>query len=187
MANRDRPVNETRSRLTLRRNGNLVLTDGIRSTVWSTNTFSGVGMEVRLLETGNLVLISQANRVIWQSFNSPTDTLVPSQQLDTNKTLVSMESQGTYLSGYYKFKFDDYNILYLVYTSPQFTSAYWPRLGLNVFNSGRTPYNSSRVAILDGVGQFRSSDNLMFNVSDYRIGPKWRLTLDYDGVLSCIA
>ncbi|RXH80457.1 hypothetical protein DVH24_004371 [Malus domestica] len=46
MANRDRPVNETRSRLTLRRNGNLVLTDGIGSTVWLTNTFSGVGMEV---------------------------------------------------------------------------------------------------------------------------------------------
>ncbi|KAM1648479.1 hypothetical protein ACFX1Q_010489 [Malus domestica] len=74
MANRDRPVNETRSRLTLRRNGNLVLTDGIGSTVWSTNTFSGVGMEVRLLETGNLVPISQANRVIWQSFDSPTTT-----------------------------------------------------------------------------------------------------------------
>ncbi|CAB4315018.1 unnamed protein product [Prunus armeniaca] len=174
---------EEGSKLTLHRNGNLVLTDGVGSIVWSTNTFSNAGVEARLHETGNLVLINQAKEVLWQSFDSPTDTLLPSQKLVRNTTLVSMKSQGTYLSGFYNFKFGDSNVLYLVYNGPQFSSAYWPMPGVNVFDFGRKPYNSSRVAILDGVGEFISSDGLMFNASDYGFGPKRRLTLDYDGML----
>ncbi|VVA25358.1 PREDICTED: putative receptor kinase ZmPK1 [Prunus dulcis] len=183
MANRDKPVSGRGSKLTLHRNGNLVLTDGVGSIVWSTNTFSDASVEARLLETGNLVLINQAKEVLWQSFDSPTDTLLPSQKLVRNTTLVSMRSQGTYLSGFYNFKFGDSNVLYLVYNGPQFSSAYWPKTDGTVFDIGRTPYNSSRLAILDEAGQFISSDNLMFNASDYGIGPKRRLTMDYDGIL----
>ncbi|PQM35380.1 hypothetical protein Pyn_31930 [Prunus yedoensis var. nudiflora] len=183
MANRDKPVSGRGSKLTLQRNGNLVLTDGVGSTVWSTNTFSDAGVEAQLLETGNLVLINQAKEFLWQSFDSPTDTLLPSQKLVRNTTLVSMRSQGTYLSGFNNFKFGDSNVLYLVYNGPQFSSAYWPMPGVNVFDFGRKPYNSSRVAILDGVREFISSDGLVFNASDYGFGPKRRLTLDYDGML----
>ncbi|BFG36271.1 hypothetical protein CerSpe_225450 [Prunus speciosa] len=183
MANRDKSVSGRGSKLTLQRNGNLVLTDGVGSTVWSTNTFSDAGLEAQLLETGNLVLINQSKEILWQSFDSPTDTLLPSQKLVRNTTLVSMRSQGTYLSGFYNFKFGDSNVLYLVYNGPQFSSAYWPMPGVNVFDFGRKPYNSSRVAILDGVGEFISSDGLVFNASDYGFGPKRRLTLDYDGML----
>ncbi|KAM5560241.1 hypothetical protein ABKV19_021422 [Rosa sericea] len=95
MANRDTPVSVRQSKLALRRNGNLVLTDGVGSTVWSTNTLSNASMEfhLRLLETGNLVLMNQAERIIWQSFDIPTDTLLPSQQFDKSKTLVSMRSR----------------------------------------------------------------------------------------------
>ncbi|KAK9920576.1 hypothetical protein M0R45_029129 [Rubus argutus] len=56
-------------------------------------------------------------------------------------------------------------------------------MDVSVFFSGRSPYNSSRVAVLDELGQFISSDNLKFNASDYGVGPKRRLTLDYDGIL----
>ncbi|BBH06191.1 hypothetical protein Prudu_017767 [Prunus dulcis] len=183
MANRDKPVSGRVSKLTLHRNGNLVLTDGVGSIVWSTNTFSDAGVEARLLETGNLVLINQEKRVIWQSFDSPTDTLLPSQRLVKNTTLVSVKSQGTYLSGFYNFKFVDNNVLYLVYNGPLLSSVYWPKTDGTVFDIGRTPYNSSRLAVLDEAGQFISSDNLMFNASDYGIGPKRRLTMDYDGIL----
>ncbi|XP_062004105.1 putative receptor protein kinase ZmPK1 [Rosa rugosa] len=185
MANRDTPVSIRQSKLALRRNGNLVLTDGVGSTVWSTNTLSNASMEfhLRLLETGNLVLINQAERIIWQSFDSPTDTLLPSQQFDKSKTLVSMRSQGTYLSGFYNFKFDGNNVLYLTHDGPLLSSVYWPKMDTSVFISGRSPYNSSRVAVLDKRGEFVSSDNLKFNASDYGVGPKRRLTLDYDGLL----
>ncbi|XP_021829567.1 putative receptor protein kinase ZmPK1 [Prunus avium] len=183
MANRDKPVSVRGSKLSLHRNGNLVLTDGVGSIVWSTNTFSDAGVEARLLETGNLVLINQEKMVIWQSFDSPTDTLLPSQRLVKNTTLVSVRSQGTYLSGFYNFRFNDNNVLYLVYNGPRFSSVYFPKQDKTVFDYKRTPYNSSKVAILDEAGQFISSDDLMFNASDYGIGPKRRLTMDYDGIL----
>ncbi|KAL5809237.1 hypothetical protein ACOSQ3_029928 [Xanthoceras sorbifolium] len=183
MANRDKPVNGKRSRLILHRNGNLVLTDEDSSVVWSTNTFAGADVEAQLLETGNLVLVDQATRIIWESFDSPTDTLLPFQPLTKNTSLVSMRSQGTYLSGLYNWKFDDNNVLNLIYDGPLVSSVYWPDTGTPMFKNGRTPYNSSRVAILNDRGSFRSSDNFRFNASDSGVGPRRRLTLDYDGML----
>lgn len=180
MANRDRPVNGKGSRLTLHRNGNLVLTDADGSIVWSTDTFSDGEVEVQLLETGNLVLINQAKEVIWESFDFPTDTLLPTQPLTRNTSLFSMRSRDTFSSGFYRFQFDDNNLLNLVYDGPVVSSVYWP---LTVFFSRRTPYNSTKIAALNNMGRFRSSDNLKFNASDYGVGPKRRLTLDYDGIL----
>ncbi|XP_050379449.1 putative receptor protein kinase ZmPK1 [Argentina anserina] len=183
MANRDKPISESGSKLTLHGAGNLVLTDAQGSVVWETNTILKEIVELQLLETGNLVLTNQDGTIIWQSFNSPTDTLLPTQPLTKNKTLVSMRSQGTYLSGYYNLKFDDNNILFLIYNGPQLSSVYWPELVSNVFVNGRNPYNSTRMAILDEAGHFVSSDNMLFYASDYGVGPKRRLTMDYDGVL----
>lgn len=31
-------------------------------------------------DTGNLVLLNRTNQVVWQSFDSPSDTLLPSQR-----------------------------------------------------------------------------------------------------------
>ncbi|CAK9143547.1 unnamed protein product [Ilex paraguariensis] len=183
MANRDSPVNGKQSQLDLHGNGNLVLTDADGSITWSTNTFSDAIVEARLLETGNLILINQAEEIIWQSFYFPTDTLLPGQILSKNITLVSMRNRGTYFSGFYNFKFDDNNVLDLIYNGPLVSSIYLPSTAISVFDSGRTPYNSSRSAFVNSWGQFISSDNFIFYASDYGVGPKRRLTLDYDGIL----
>ncbi|BFG36272.1 hypothetical protein CerSpe_225460 [Prunus speciosa] len=44
LTDRDKPVSGRGSKLTLHRNGNLVLTDEVGSIVWSTNTFSDAGV-----------------------------------------------------------------------------------------------------------------------------------------------
>ncbi|XAR68898.1 Non-specific serine/threonine protein kinase [Bertholletia excelsa] len=185
MANRDTPVNGKGSKLSLLSTGNLVLTDWDGSIVWSTNTLSESPLEAQLLETGNLVLMTEKDNVtIWESFGFPTDTLLPDQPITKNTSLVSMRSRDTYLSGYYNFKFDDNNVLQLTYNGPFTSSVYWPNtIDGTVFEFGRTPYNSSRAGFLSHEGRFRASDNLKFNSSNYGIGPKRRLTLDYDGVL----
>ena len=94
-----------------------------------------------------------------------------------------MRSQGTYLSGFYNFRFWDNNVLYLIYSGPNFSSVYFPKQDKTVFDYKRTPYSRSKVAILDEAGQFISSDDFNFSASDYGIGPKRRLTMDYDGIL----
>nr|AFK38299.1 unknown [Lotus japonicus] len=76
IANRDQPVNGKRSTLSLLKTGNLILTDAGQSIVWSTDTNSNFPLEMRLQETGNLVLRNQNNKssVLWQSFDFPTES-----------------------------------------------------------------------------------------------------------------
>ncbi|KAF7126683.1 hypothetical protein RHSIM_Rhsim11G0080500 [Rhododendron simsii] len=83
VANRDRPINGTSGVLSLNRDGNLVIYDNTRnSTVWLTNV-STVSYSARLLDSGNLVLCqgdSGSGGVVWQSFDHPTNTLLPNMK-----------------------------------------------------------------------------------------------------------
>ncbi|TXG52476.1 hypothetical protein EZV62_021645 [Acer yangbiense] len=190
MANRDIPVNGKGSKLSLLKNGDLSLTDATGIHIWNSKTFSGNSQPTQLVlsDTGNLVLCTLENvpRLLWQSFDSPTDTLLPEQPFANSSTqLVSSRSQGNCSSGFYKFFFDDDNVLRLLYTGPLISSVYWPLLwkGINLWDLGRTTYNNSRIAVFDTSGFFKSSDNYTFKPSDFGMGPQRRLTLDYDGNL----
>lgn len=183
MANRDKPVQGEQSNLIFQKNGNLILTDAYGTIIWETNTFNQDPVSVQLQETGNLVLLNQTGGIIWGSFDSPTDTLLPHQTLRKANILVSARGPNNYSSGYYNFHFNDNNILSLIYNGPEISSVYWPNPDVSVFTYGRTPYDSSRNATLDELGYFISTDNLNFKATDYGLGPKRRLTLNYDGML----
>ncbi|TXG58691.1 hypothetical protein EZV62_016520 [Acer yangbiense] len=181
MANRDRPVNGQGSRVSLRRNGAMVLTDVDGTVIWMTNTTSADRAE--LLDSGNLVLKDLQGKILWQSFNFPTDTLLPNQNLTKNTKLISKLGSGNFGSGFYTFYFDNDNVLRLIYDGPDTSSVYWPNPDWDVFQNGRTKYNSSRIAVLDDMGSFLSSDIFQFSAIDMGFGIKRRLTMDYDGNL----
>ncbi|VAI90365.1 unnamed protein product [Triticum turgidum subsp. durum] len=125
-ANRDAPVNGMGSRAELLRDGTLVLRDFDGLATWSTNT-SGTGADrAQLLDTGNLVVSDATGRTLWQSFDWPTDTLLPGQLITRHARLVSAKARGSTYSGYYSFYFDNFNILNLVYDGPEINMNYWP-------------------------------------------------------------
>ncbi|KAF2309754.1 hypothetical protein GH714_004957 [Hevea brasiliensis] len=126
MANRNFPVNGKRSELLLLETGNLILADAGEATAWSTDTISRYPAELRLHDTGNLVLQNIEGDVLWQSFDSPTDTLLPLQPLTKYTELVSSRSHTNFSSGFYKLIFDDKNLLRLLYEGPEVSSVYWP-------------------------------------------------------------
>ncbi|XP_027174866.1 putative receptor protein kinase ZmPK1 [Coffea eugenioides] len=183
MANRDRPVNGRGSKLSLRRNGAMVLTDIDGIVVWQTNPTSTDVSRAELLDSGNLVLKNFNGDMLWQSFDYPTDTLLPTQKFTKNKRLVSPLRKGSYESGYFNLYFDSDNALRLIYDGPEISSIYWPNPDFNVYVNGRTNWNSTRIAALDDIGRFTSSDQLQFNVTDAGPGIKRRMTIDYDGNL----
>eukprot|EP00268_Persea_americana_P016587 TRINITY_DN17866_c2_g1_i1.p1 TRINITY_DN17866_c2_g1~~TRINITY_DN17866_c2_g1_i1.p1 ORF type:complete len:916 (+),score=163.98 TRINITY_DN17866_c2_g1_i1:275-2749(+) len=183
MANRDRPVNGRGSRISLDRDGNMVLTDVDGSVVWNSNTSNSRGQSVELSNNGNLVLKDPDGNFLWQSFDFPTDTLLPSQPITKGKKLISASANGVVSSGYYSFYFDNDNVLKMMYDGPEISSLYWPNPDYNVFQNGRSNYNSSRYGVLDEMGLFVASDQFGFNASDLGLGIKRRLTLDYDGNL----
>eukprot|EP00253_Pinus_taeda_P031451 PITA_31451 len=185
VANRERPVNGRHARLYLQKDGNLGLWDADGSVVWSTNTSNKNVKELLLLETGNLVLRSSSgDQFVWESFQQPTDTLLPFQTLNDNTgQLISRLGTSTFRQGYYSLYFDSDNQLRLIYKGSGILSNYWPSPSAGSFSNGRNTYNSSRQAVLDGYGNFQSSDGFTFQASDFGEGPKRRLTLDFDGNL----
>ena len=178
MANRDQPVNGTHPKLSILETGNLILTDAsnLNVKVWATNTASLSSVQLFLYDTGNLVLRNKEG-VLWESFDFPTDTLLPEQRLTRNTKLVSSRSQANYSPGLYELSFNNSGFLRLLYNSSD-SSSYWVPSPLSW-----PLYNNSRIAVLNVIGNFSSSDNFTFMSADYGAVLHRRLTLDYDGNL----
>ncbi|GJZ39916.1 retrotransposon protein, putative, ty1-copia subclass [Tanacetum coccineum] len=77
---RDRPVG-LGAKLNLSLAGELILQDSDGSTVWTTNTTGKSVAVMNLTNIGNLVLFDIHDLVVWQSFDHPTDCLLPGQTL----------------------------------------------------------------------------------------------------------
>ncbi|KAG6514807.1 hypothetical protein ZIOFF_025180 [Zingiber officinale] len=82
VANRNRSLNSVSSSLNLTSDGNLILFDG-ETLVWSTGTSTESNpARLQLLDTGNLMLTTENfSRTLWQSFDHPSDTLLPGMKL----------------------------------------------------------------------------------------------------------
>ncbi|KAI3509914.1 hypothetical protein L1887_25439 [Cichorium endivia] len=65
--------------------GNLVLMKDTNDVVWSSNTTSSGNATVQLEDSGNLVVRQGiGKKILWQSFDYPTDTLLPGMMLGRN-------------------------------------------------------------------------------------------------------
>jgi len=122
-ANRDNPV-EIGSSINLTRSGQFVLQplNGTSFPIYEgTNTASAV-----MQNDGNFVLKNSLSNVIWESFDSPTDTLLLGQTLNTSRKLYSNANGSVdYSTGQYSLEIQqsDGNILLKAH---RFTdSAYW--------------------------------------------------------------
>ncbi|KAJ0747543.1 putative non-specific serine/threonine protein kinase [Helianthus annuus] len=183
MANRDEPVNGKHSKFSLQKDGNLVLTDAGRYIIWSTQIrLNSSSIKLQLYNTGNLILHEHENPV-WQSFDYPTDTLLPNQLLTKNTQLVSSRSSTNYSSGFYRLFFDTDSILRLCYDSHKTTTVFWPDPGLLSWQVGRYQYLYSERASLDSEGRFNSTDGLGFLSADFGYGPQRMMKIDMDGNL----
>ncbi|CAL5044391.1 unnamed protein product [Urochloa decumbens] len=179
-ANRDAPVNGNGSRIVFQKSGSLDLLDYDGTVVWSTNTAAIHADSAALLDTGSLVIMDQGGNPLWSSFNSPTDTLLPSQSMAKNTRLVSASAKGLLSSGFYTFYFDSNYTSSLIYNRKNEISAtYWPTHNRSWANNG----NRNQYCGLDSKGAFVAGDQLKFEASDLGDDIMRRLTLDYDGNL----
>ncbi|KAI7724902.1 hypothetical protein M8C21_003461, partial [Ambrosia artemisiifolia] len=81
VANRDHPVPDaSRLELKIADQGILGLFSN-SSMIWSCNTTTSRNVTAKLRDDGNLVLIDQQEGVLWQSFDYPSDTLLPGMKI----------------------------------------------------------------------------------------------------------
>ncbi|KAL0301400.1 UNVERIFIED_CONTAM: G-type lectin S-receptor-like serine/threonine-protein kinase SD2-5 [Sesamum radiatum] len=97
-ANRNSPV-RINATLQLTPDGDLVLRDADGTLAWSTNSAGKSVAGMNLTEMGNLVLFDERNAVVWQSFDHPTDALVPGQVLVAGMNLTAAVSATNWSEG----------------------------------------------------------------------------------------
>ncbi|XP_057500347.1 G-type lectin S-receptor-like serine/threonine-protein kinase At5g35370 [Actinidia eriantha] len=100
-ANRISPVSDS-AKLRLSITG-LSITDDDGRLVWSTPPLPSAVALLNLQDSGNLVLLDQFNKSLWQSFDYPTDTLLIGQRLSVGKSLVGALNDGEFSPGDYQF------------------------------------------------------------------------------------
>ncbi|KAK7336576.1 hypothetical protein VNO77_17121 [Canavalia gladiata] len=89
-----------RSYFQLTLEGELVLFDSLQGlTAWKSGTGSRDVVSAALHDNGNLVLIDTEQNIIWQSFDTPSDTLLPRQTLSVYQILRAKTNNP--MSSYY--------------------------------------------------------------------------------------
>ncbi|RDY01207.1 G-type lectin S-receptor-like serine/threonine-protein kinase LECRK2, partial [Mucuna pruriens] len=178
-ANRDKPV-EIGSSINLTRSGKLLVqpVNGASFPIYNgTNTASAV-----MGDDGNLVLKNSASKVIWWSFDWPTDTLLLGQTLKMGQKLYSnTDGSVDYSTGKYSLEIQqsDGNILLKAY---QFTDAAYWSTGTNHNTDVRIIFNSTTtfLYVVNGTNQiikYLTTNQVVGAMEDYY----HRVLIDYQG------
>ncbi|KAF8396074.1 hypothetical protein HHK36_017686 [Tetracentron sinense] len=181
-ANRDKLVGRG-SKVELSTDGRLVLNDPQGREIWKAEPMDTGVTYAAMLDTGNLVLANKDSVNLWESFNEPTDTILPTQIWELGTRLLSRQSEVDYSRGRFQFSLQtDGNLV--LYTMPPLADAvyfaYWAsntvgRGSQLVFNQSGYIYLVERNGTLFEIS---STNNTSPTRNLYQ-----RVVLDYDGVL----
>ncbi|CAL5062265.1 unnamed protein product [Urochloa decumbens] len=89
VANRDAPITGATASLAINATGSLVISDSSGRAFWSSARSNPTGAgtpAAQLLDSGNFVLRGAGAAVLWQSFDYPSDTLLPGMKLGWDLT-----------------------------------------------------------------------------------------------------
>ncbi|KAL7586335.1 hypothetical protein Lser_V15G40252 [Lactuca serriola] len=109
VANRDNPLMDSTGILTVAEDGSAKLLNGKQVEYFSTDISVGASSTaLKLLDDGNAILINViSGNILWQSFQTPTDTLLPGMKMvDNNLKLTSWKSREDPGSGSFEFQQD---------------------------------------------------------------------------------
>ena len=91
------------SKVELTKDGQFLLNDPTGNEIWKA-ALVGTGVAyAAMLDSGNFVLASQDSGFLWQSFDNPTDTILPTQTMEKGSKLVARYSEGNYSNGRFQF------------------------------------------------------------------------------------
>ncbi|ONK79721.1 uncharacterized protein A4U43_C01F9380 [Asparagus officinalis] len=176
------------SKAVFTQDGGLSLRDHAGNEIWNAGVNGAAS--AAMLDTGNLVLSSSSNSgTLWQTFDNPTDTILPGQTLNQGTSAYAKLTDDNYTQGRFMLKLQDDGNLVLVpraYPSAFEYEAYWSTetsgSGINtlVFNSTGSLYLSYPNGSVSSVF---SAPGLGYSGGGYYL----RATVDTDGVFRLYA
>ncbi|KAL1550354.1 G-type lectin S-receptor-like serine/threonine-protein kinase LECRK3 [Salvia divinorum] len=179
-ANRDDLAPEG-SRVQLAANGTLQLNDPSGRQIWAADP--GNASYAAMLDTGNFALFTAASVNLWQTFDQPTDTLLPTQILNQGGELISSFSDKNFSRGRFLFTLQtDGNLVWYTRNFPMndIIRAYMATATVGdgfrlIFNqTGYFNLVARNGTLLSNLFSILGASTLQY----YQ-----RLTLEYDGVL----
>jgi hypothetical protein len=153
VANRQRPFVHSPGVFRLTADGSLAVLDSQNATVWSS---SAGGADAQLYDNGNFVLMNTDGSVAWQSFDHPSDTLLPGMKLGVTgraritSNITSWKTPSDPSPGDYTFKL-------VLGGMPEFFLVQ----GGTTRTYGSGPFNGE---LLTGVPYLQSNDDFKFKV-----------------------
>ncbi|RWR77828.1 G-type lectin S-receptor-like serine/threonine-protein kinase RLK1 [Cinnamomum micranthum f. kanehirae] len=185
-ANGDNPVQKG-SKVELTSDGELVLNDHQGQEIWkpspqAVNASNGRVTSAAMLDTGNFVLKGSLNiSYFWQTFNEPTDTILPTQVLEFSGKLSSRLTESNFSNGRFQLRLlNDGNLVLntIGFPTERANDAYYVS---NTYGSGfRVLFNES------GYISILRRDGSLLNITQTSTGSPmdfyYRATLDFDGV-----
>nr|BAF91378.1 S receptor kinase [Brassica rapa] len=182
VANRDNPLSNSIGTLKIS-NMNLVILDHSNKSVWSTNHTRGNERSLvvaELLANGNFLMrdsnSNDAYGFLWQSFDYPTDTLLPEMKLGydlkigLNRSLTSWRSPDDPSSGYFSYKLEGSRRL------PEF---YLMQGDVREHRSG--PWNGIQFI---GIPEDQKSSYMMYNFTDNSEEVAYTFVMTNNGIYS---
>lgn len=145
--------------------------------VWSSNTSTLGVAKASLLNDGNLVLLDSKDTVLWESFGSPTNTLLPGQSLYYPQNLRALSTKSTL--SYYSLVISKFGELALAW---EHNVTYWrSQLSSSVI------VKEARFGANGVLGLYGNNNEVVWSVSSKDFGDPSvtlrRLTIDQDGNL----
>ncbi|KAK1287084.1 G-type lectin S-receptor-like serine/threonine-protein kinase RLK1 [Acorus calamus] len=179
-ANGDNPA-QTGSKVTLTLEGRLNLTNPTGQEIWTSHEGGGAVTHAAMLDNGNFVLAtSNSSNNAWESFDQPTDTILPSQELSLGSSLQARLTETGYSPGRFTLQVQTDGNLDLYYIDRITKNNYDHYWDTNTVGSG-----VKLVFDVSGSVYFALKNNSVFNVTESGVSAKdyyQRATLDPDGV-----
>ncbi|WRX29748.1 Protein kinase domain - like 10 [Theobroma cacao] len=179
-ANRENPA-ERESKVELTSTG-LVLKDPKDRVLWRSKTLNNDSQasHAAMLDTGNFVIASRNSGNIWESFKYPTDTILPTQELDADGSLSSALAERSYQEGKYQLRFN--NGFFMLNQIDMFTGKPYNNYFI-LGNGSRLIFNQS------GYIQIQSSNGSLLNLAPENAPPDpesnyYRAILSFNGVFT---
>ncbi|RVW93667.1 G-type lectin S-receptor-like serine/threonine-protein kinase LECRK3 [Vitis vinifera] len=185
-ANGDNPAPKG-SKLELTSDGQFILSDPQGKEIWRPQNSVTAVTHAAMLDTGNFVLENRnQNLTVWQSFQNPANTILPTQTLEIGGTMYSQQSNSSYSKGRFQLQMEAGGNLVLNTLDPESGKAYDVYYSSNT-NDTANSSNSGQRVIFDESGSIyvllRNGGTVNIASGSSLTGDYYyRATLDQDGV-----
>ncbi|KAK8524705.1 hypothetical protein V6N13_015716 [Hibiscus sabdariffa] len=187
-ANGEKPA-PTRSKLELTADRGLVLSDPQGQLIWRSEFATGDVAFARMNDTGNFVVYDSGSERLWESFDNPTDTLLPTQVFKWGGVLSSRHKESNFSKGRFQFRLLPDGNAVLNTKNMESSFVYFAYYISGTYDQANSS-NSGFQVRLDQDGSFYvlRKNNQRFSLNSDGFVPStdyyYTATLNFDGVLT---